>query len=81
MNRTLMDKVRTKLIQTNLPKEFWGEAILCSAYELNRCPTNANKGLTPSHKWYNKNELSKQSIWMSSVVCSFTKTKQTRKKV
>lgn len=63
MNRTLMDKVRTKLIQTNLPKEFWGEAILCSAYELNRCPTNANRGLTPSQKWYNKNKLSKLRVF------------------
>ncbi|UYV67544.1 hypothetical protein LAZ67_5001167 [Cordylochernes scorpioides] len=38
MNSTLIDKVRTKLAETNLPIYLWGEAIYCSAYELNSSP-------------------------------------------
>ncbi|GJQ70651.1 hypothetical protein Trydic_g23040 [Trypoxylus dichotomus] len=55
MNRTLMDKVRTKFAETNLPKELWGEAIQCSAYELNRSPTKANNGIVPAAIWYDNN--------------------------
>lgn len=41
MNRTLLNMLRTKLIDSGIPKELWGEALKCSAYELNRTPTSA----------------------------------------
>lgn len=63
MNRTLIDKVRTKFAETNLPKELWGEAIRCSAYELNRSPTKANKGNPPAKMWYGYNDLSKLRVF------------------
>ncbi|UYV64717.1 hypothetical protein LAZ67_3001746, partial [Cordylochernes scorpioides] len=65
MNRTLIDKVRTKLAETNLPKYLWGEAIYCSAYELNRSPTSANKGIPPASIWYKQNDLSKLKVFGS----------------
>ncbi|KAG5898770.1 hypothetical protein JTB14_010980 [Gonioctena quinquepunctata] len=65
MNRSLLDKVRTKFAETNLPRELWGEAILCSAYELNRSPTEANGGETPAQRWYKKNDLSKLRVFGS----------------
>ncbi|KAG5861730.1 hypothetical protein JTB14_000614 [Gonioctena quinquepunctata] len=51
--------------ETNLPRELWGEAILCSAYELNRSPTEANGGETPAQRWYKKNDLSKLRVFGS----------------
>ncbi|UYV65699.1 hypothetical protein LAZ67_3005177 [Cordylochernes scorpioides] len=65
MNRTLIDKVRTKLAETNLPKYLWGEAIYCSAYELNRSPTSANKGIPLAKIWYKQNDLSKLKVFGS----------------
>ncbi|KAJ8894223.1 hypothetical protein PR048_006835 [Dryococelus australis] len=40
MNLTLMNKVRTKFAETDLPHTFWGEAVSASAYEQNRSPTS-----------------------------------------
>lgn len=65
MNRTLINMVRTKFAETNLPRELWGEAIRCSAYELNRCPTSANNGVPPAERWYGKNDLSKLRVFGS----------------
>lgn len=49
MNRTLLDMVRTKLIDSGIPKFLRGETLSCSAYELNRSPTSTlKKGQTPS---------------------------------
>lgn len=50
MNRTLTDKVRTLLIDSQLPKSLWGEAIYFSAYVTNRSPT-ASLDVTPSEMW------------------------------
>lgn len=58
MNRTLLDKVRTKFSDTNLPRKLWSEPVLCSAYELNRSPTDANNGETPASRWYGNNDQS-----------------------
>ncbi|UYV72948.1 hypothetical protein LAZ67_10001249 [Cordylochernes scorpioides] len=67
MNRTLIDKVRSKLAEANLPKYLWGEAIYCSAYELNRSPTSANKGIPPAGIRYKRNDLSKPKGFGSRV--------------
>lgn len=50
MNRTLVDKARTILIDSNLSKNLWGEAIYFSAYVTNRSPT-ASLQVTPSEMW------------------------------
>lgn len=65
MNRTLVEKVRIKFIETNLPKFLWGEAIRSSAYELNRSPTSCLKGKTPAEVWFGKNDLSRLRVFGS----------------
>ncbi|KAJ8886966.1 hypothetical protein PR048_013180 [Dryococelus australis] len=48
MNLTLMNKVRTKFEETDLPRTLWGEAVCASVYELNRSPTSALQNRTPA---------------------------------
>jgi len=38
---------RTMLKEKGLPKQFWAEAVACSTYLLNRCPTKSVKNMTP----------------------------------
>lgn len=70
MNRTLQDKVRIKLAETKLPKTLWGEAVLCSAYEINRSPTRANNMTPPAKIWYGVNDVSKLRIFGSKAWAS-----------
>lgn len=54
-NRTLVEKARAMMQDTNMPKEFWCEAILTAAYLNNRSPTTANvNNVTPAEIWYDK---------------------------
>ena len=41
MNRTLIEKARALLLESGLPKMYWGYAILTATYLLNRSPTRA----------------------------------------
>ena len=50
-NRTVMDMVRCMLHLKKLPKGFWGDAIACAFYQLNRCPTSSVLGKTPQEAW------------------------------
>jgi hypothetical protein len=42
---------RTMLKEKGLPKQFWAEAMACSTYLLNRCPTKSVKNMTPQEAW------------------------------
>lgn len=50
-NRTVMNMVRSLLIETNVPKTFWPEAVNWTFYVLNRCPTSSVKDMTPEEAW------------------------------
>lgn len=50
MNRTLLDKMRTMLIDANLPERFWGEALITATYVKNRTPTKLDMTVTPQEK-------------------------------
>lgn len=50
LNRSLLDKVRALLFDSNLGKKMWGEAMYTSAYLLNRTPTEA-LNCTPYEMW------------------------------
>lgn len=50
MNRTLIEKAKTVLLDSQLNKEFWGHAVLFAAYVTNRSPTEG-KRQTPSELW------------------------------
>ena len=39
-NRSLVEMTRAMLLQANLPKEFWGEAVSTATYIQNRLPNN-----------------------------------------
>jgi hypothetical protein len=39
------------LKEKGLPKQFWAEAVACSVYLLNRCPTKSVKNVTPQEAW------------------------------
>ncbi|KAJ8877347.1 hypothetical protein PR048_021801 [Dryococelus australis] len=56
MNLTLMNKVRTKFAETDLPCTLWGEA-------LNRSPTSTLQNRTPGSVWFDKNDLSKLRVF------------------
>lgn len=52
LNRTLLEKGRAMLLQSKLPKEMWGEAILAATYLLNRSPTASLRDVTPAEMFY-----------------------------
>jgi hypothetical protein len=62
----LLDKVRSMLISSGLPKTLWVEAVLSAVYLLNRSPTKALEMGTPAEKWYGvKPDLSKVRVFGS----------------
>ena len=50
-NRTLMELATAMLIERNLPKSLWAEAVVYAAYLRNRAPTRALKDTTPEGAW------------------------------
>ncbi|KAG8473450.1 hypothetical protein CXB51_035780 [Gossypium anomalum] len=51
MNRTIMEKVRCMLSNSNLPKSFWAEAASTACFLINRSPSVAIKKKTPQEVW------------------------------
>ena len=41
LNRTLVEMVRTMLVESNLDQRFWGKALSTAVYVRNRSPTKA----------------------------------------
>jgi transposase InsO family protein len=48
MNRTLVEAVRSMLVDAKLPHRFWAEALSTAAYLINRSPTKTLGDKTPS---------------------------------
>ncbi|KAJ0511171.1 putative protein kinase RLK-Pelle-DLSV family [Helianthus annuus] len=46
-NRIILEMTRALLIESQVPKSFWPEAVATSVYLLNRLPTKALKFMTP----------------------------------
>ena len=51
LNRTLVEKVRSMLIDSKLPHKFWAEALSTATYLRNRSPTKVIAGMTPHEAW------------------------------
>ena len=49
-NRTLLDMVRSMMVQANLPISFWGDALLTAAYILIGCLLNLSRPPYLSYK-------------------------------
>ena len=47
LNRTIMERVRSMLSHSKLPKSYWAEAMLTAVYLINRSPSMALKGDVP----------------------------------
>ena len=54
LNRTLVEMIRTMLVESNLDQRFWGEALSTAVYLRNRSPTKAVEGKTPFEALYGK---------------------------
>lgn len=50
-NRTLLEKARSLMIESNAPMYLWGEAIYTANYLSNRSPNNRIGNVTPFEKW------------------------------
>lgn len=64
-NRTLVEKVRTMLIDSSMPKSMWCEAAVTAVYLINRSPSAAlSEGATPAECWIgSKPDLSKLRVF------------------
>ena len=51
LNRTLVEIVRSMLIDSKLPQKFWAEALSTATYLRNRSPTKVIEGITPHEAW------------------------------
>src|SRR5436305_2644398 len=54
MKRTIMERTKAVLADTNLPKVLWMEIASTVAYLRNRSPTRAIEGKTPYEAWFGK---------------------------
>ncbi len=54
LNRTLVESARSMLLDANLSKSYWAEAISTAVYLRNRCPTKAVLRMTPFEAWHGK---------------------------
>lgn len=51
MNRTLIERAKCMMLNANLPKVYWAEAIHTAAYIINRSPTKSLCYKTPEEMW------------------------------
>lgn len=52
-NRTTTERARCMLIDADLPKKLWAEAVSTAVYIENRCPESSIDFRTPHELWYN----------------------------
>ena len=51
--RTVVEAARSMLYNKQVPLQFWGEAVMCATYLLNRSLSSTNK-VTPFEIWYHR---------------------------
>lgn len=62
-NRTVIERARSMLADTNLPKCFWAEAVNTAVYLINRSPTKS-QSITPEEAWTGvKPDITFESFW------------------
>lgn len=52
LNRTLVEKMRSMISESGVPKTFWSEILYTATYLLNRSPTDYLGDKTPAEMWY-----------------------------
>lgn len=53
MNRSIVEKARCMLIDADMDKRFWAEAVSTAVYVINRSPTRSLVDKTPEEAWLN----------------------------
>uniref|UniRef100_A0ACD5ZTS1 Uncharacterized protein n=1 Tax=Avena sativa TaxID=4498 RepID=A0ACD5ZTS1_AVESA len=53
-NQTVVEMARCMLKGMSMPATFWGEAVKCAVYVLNRAPTRSLNGVTPYEAWHRR---------------------------
>ena len=51
MNRTILERTRCMLLNTDLSKKLWAEAVATVAYLINRSPSSVINNKTPKEVW------------------------------
>ncbi|KAK4704691.1 hypothetical protein P7C70_g1518, partial [Phenoliferia sp. Uapishka_3] len=75
--RTVLNMIRTSLLESGLPLFLWVECFLASVYVKNRLPTRGltgpNAGKTPYEVWFGKRpDLSNLRVWGCEVVVHYS---------
>jgi hypothetical protein len=55
-NQTIMNMARSMLKGKHILNEYWGDAVICSVYILNKIPTKSVKNQVPYEAWSGKNK-------------------------
>lgn len=63
LNRTIYDKARTMLDESNLPRHLWGQAILTATFLINRSPTAALRFKIPAIEFGTEFDLNKIKVF------------------
>lgn len=78
LNRTIMDKARAMIEDSEMSKEMWNEAVLTAVYLINRSPTAAlTENQTSYERWHGqKPDVAKLRIFGSKAFCLIPKVKR-----
>ena len=68
-NRTLLTMARCMLIESGLPDDFWGEAVMTACYIRNRCESRAIENQIPFELWHNRKLSSEELRFMKVFGC------------
>lgn len=81
-NRSLVEKARSMIADSGLPKNLWGEAVKTAAYIMNRIPSNSlhcEKGITPAELWFCvKPDVTKFRVFGSQAYSHIPENKRTK---
>lgn len=76
-NRTVVERARCLLFESDLDKSFWGEAVNTAVYLMNRMPAVSLGMMTPFEKWTGKKpDLSYVRIFGSKVMVHVPKVQR-----
>lgn len=78
-NRTIVESVRTMLLQKNLPHFLWAEAVNTAVYLLNMTPTSRNPSKSPHEIWTGKKPSFKHLKVFGSAASVFIPKQHRRK--
>lgn len=78
-NRSLMEKARSMIHESSVPKFFWDEAIKTAAYLMNRSPSAILENNTPAEIWHKrKPNVSNLRVFGSTVYYHIPKEKRSK---